>query len=99
LADKILSTGGMCDFARTDGHTEFIIATESGILHTLKKQNPQKNFYTMQNDITCPNMKKTTLALVAGALEGISGMKVSVDPVIAQKAKAALVRMLEMSKK
>jgi quinolinate synthase len=99
LADKILSTGGMCDFARTDGHTEFIIATESGILHTLKKQNPQKHFYTMQNDITCPNMKKTTLALVAGALEGISGMKVSVDPVIAQKAKAALVRMLEMSKK
>lgn len=99
LADKILSTGGMCDYARTDAHTEFIIATESGILHTLKKQNPDKFFFLLQNDITCPNMKKTTLNLVAGALEGGSGMKVSVDPAIAQKAREALVRMLEMSRK
>jgi quinolinate synthase len=98
LADQVLSTGGMCLFVKNDAHEEFIIATENGILHTLKRQNPGKHFFPLQADITCPNMKKTTLDLVAGSLEGSAGKKVTVAPAIAEKARHALVRMLEMSR-
>jgi quinolinate synthetase complex, A subunit len=98
-ADQILSTGGMCLFVKNDPHEEFIIATENGIIHTLKKQNPGKHFYPIQGDITCPNMKKTTLDLVAGSLEGSAGKKVTIAPAIAEKARLTLVRMLEMSGK
>ncbi len=97
LADQILSTGGMCAFARSDAHDEFIIATENGIVHTLKKQNPEKRFYLLGPDITCPNMKKTTLDLVLRSLEGSGGKKVTVEPDIAEKAYRALKKMLEMS--
>jgi quinolinate synthase len=98
LADQILSTGGMCSFVKKDEHEEFIIATESGILHTLKKQNPDKHFIPLHADLTCPNMKKTTLGLILGSLEGSAGKKVAVDPAIAGRARHALVRMMEMSK-
>lgn len=99
LADRILSTGGMCSFVKKDPHEEFVIATESGIIHTLEKQNPDKRFFPVKKDLTCPNMKKTTLDLVLGSLEGSAGKKVVVAPVIAEKARHALVRMLEMSGK
>jgi quinolinate synthase len=99
LADQVMSTGGMCSFAKKDNHEDFIIATESGILHTLKKQNPDKRFFTVQDGLTCPNMKKTTLDLVVRSLEGSAGKKVVVAPAIAEKARHALVRMMEMSRK
>jgi quinolinate synthase len=98
LADHILSTGGMCEFARKDTHDEFIIATETGILHTLKKQNPQKLFYPVAANAICPNMKKTTLKSVLASLEGKAGLRVTVDPTTAEKASASLIKMLEMSK-
>lgn len=98
LADQVLSTGGMCSFVKNDAHEEYIIATESGILHTLKKQNPDKFFFPLINGLTCPNMKKTTLDLVAGSLEGSAGQKVVVAPAITEKARRALERMMEMSK-
>jgi quinolinate synthase len=97
-ADQILSTGGMCEFARKDWHEEFIIATETGILHTLKKQNPSKQFFSVAVNAVCPNMKKTSLDLVIQSLEGTAGLRVTVDPVIAEKASASLIKMLEMSK-
>ena len=99
LADQVLSTGGMCSFAKKDIHEEFIIATESGILHTLEIQNPEKHFFPVADGLTCPNMKKTTLDLVLRSLEGSAGKKVVVAPAIAEKARHALVRMMEMSGK
>jgi len=98
LADKILSTGGMCDFAKASSCTEFIIATESGILHTLRKQNPTKQFYPVTDSTVCPNMKKTTLDKVLQSLMGTGGMEVTVASDIAEKARTALRRMLDMSK-
>ncbi len=97
-ADKVFSTGGMCDFVKTDPGNEYIIATETGILHTLQKQNPLKKFFPATDIAVCPNMKKTTLEKIADALEGFGGLRVSVDPGVAEKAKKSLLRMLEMSK-
>jgi quinolinate synthase len=98
LADHVLSTGGMCDLAGSDPADEFIVATEKGILHTLATRNPAKRFYSLTEDVSCPNMKMTTLHLLLRTLEGRAGKKVVVDPAIAQKASLALTRMLEMSK-
>ncbi len=98
LADHVLSTGGMCERAHSDTRDEFIIATEQGILHTLKSRNPTKRFYPLPSDISCPNMKKTTLDLVIKSLEGRAGKRVVVDPTAAEKASLALKRMIDMSK-
>jgi quinolinate synthase len=98
LADHVFSTGGMCDFARKDGAREYIIATETGIIHALEKQNPGKRFFPASEAALCPNMKKMTLEKVAAALDGSGGMVVTVPPEIAEKARKSLVRMLEMSR-
>jgi quinolinate synthase len=96
-AHHVFSTGGMCDFVKTDGAAEYIIATETGIIHTLEKQNPGKRFYPVTPQALCPNMKKTTLELVAGALEGTSGQTVTVPEETAVKARKSLAKMIEMS--
>jgi cysteine desulfurase len=97
LADQVLSTGGMCAFAKSSRNTEFIVATEIGILHTLRKQNPAKKFYPASNTITCPNMRKGSLASIKNALEGTGGEIIKVPPEIAAGAERALRKMLEMS--
>jgi quinolinate synthase len=97
LADHVFSTGGMCDFVKKDGGTEYIIATETGIIHTLEKQNPGKRFYAVTEQALCPNMKKTSLELVAGALDGSAGQTVTVPAAIADKARKSLMKMIEMS--
>ncbi|MGA2505931.1 MAG: cysteine desulfurase NifS [Chitinispirillaceae bacterium] len=98
-ADQVLSTGGMCAFVKNSEHTEFIAATEIGILHTLRKQNPGKKFYPVSTLITCPNMRKTSLASIMNALEGKGGEIIKVPPEIAAPAERALRKMLEMSGK
>jgi quinolinate synthase len=98
LADKVLSTGGMCDFVKKDLAVEYIIATETGIIHTLKKQNPAKRFYPVTEHALCPNMKKTSLDLVVETLQGTAGQVVTVPANIAEKARKSLTRMLEMSR-
>jgi quinolinate synthase len=96
-ADQVLSTGGMCDFAKGDAGEEYIIATETGIIHTLQKQNPAKRFFPVSDLALCPNMKKMTLEKVLAALEGSAGMVVTVPVDIAEKARKSLTRMMEMS--
>jgi quinolinate synthase len=98
MADEVLSTGGMCEFAARDPSEEFIVATEKGILHTLAVRNPQKRFYPLNEDISCPNMKMTNLNLVIKSLEGKAGKKVIVDAAVAEKAYLALKRMFDLSK-
>lgn len=97
FADEVLSTGGMCDYVKKSPCSEFIIATETGILHTLKKQNPDKFFYAVSDDVLCPNMKKTTLQSVCNALEGKGGEVITVPEPVAKKAVRAIQRMLAMS--
>jgi quinolinate synthase len=92
-ADELLSTSGMLNFARKSEAKGFIVATETGIIYTLKKQNPDKEFYCATDNAICPNMKKITLEKVAWALEDME-YKITVPEDISSKAKAALDRML-----
>lgn len=68
-SDSVLSTEGMCWFAAESHASEFIVATETGILHRLTKENPSKRFYPATIDAVCPNMKRITLEKVLLALE------------------------------
>jgi quinolinate synthase len=93
LADKVTSTGGMCRYVRDTGADEFIIATEVGIIHRLKKENPEKHFYPASRFAVCPNMKYTTLEKVLWSLEDMTH-EVHVEEHIRLKAQRSIERML-----
>jgi quinolinate synthase len=95
-ADYQLSTGGMCKFAREDDSNEFIVGTEVGILHRLRKENPNKRFYPVSEQIVCKDMKKITLDNLAACLRD-KKHEVTVPKDIAIRAKKAIVAMLEIS--
>ena len=94
IADKVLSTEGMCRYIKESKATEFIIGTEIGILHRLKKENPGKLFHPVSERATCPNMKLTTLEKIFWALEEMQ-YEVKVPPEIIAKAKRSLQIMLD----
>lgn len=98
LADKVFSTGEMCEFVSKSEHQEFIIATEEGIMHTVGQANPQKLFHLLSSELRCPNMKKITLQSVCNALDGSGGEVIHVQEDIAAKALSSLEKMLQMSK-
>jgi len=95
LSDELLSTGQMLKFAAESTAKQFIIATETGIIHTLKKQNPEAEFIPASNRAVCPNMKKITLEKIIWALEDMK-YKISVPEAIREKAKIALDKMVEI---
>jgi len=68
MADYIGSTSGIIDYATKEVGNEFIIGTEEGILHELKKKNPNKKFFIPGDRICCQDMKKTTLENLYDAL-------------------------------
>ena len=88
-ADQRLSTGGMCAFARESDAKEFIVGTEVGILHRLRKENPGKAFYPVTERLICPNMKKTTLESLRTSLAEMK-TRVVVPEEIATRAKRAI---------
>lgn len=100
LSDQILSTGQMLGFVKKSGAKRFIVATETGIIHTLKKQNPEAEFIAAGEKAICPNMKKITLEKVLWAMEnsaeGGSKYNVTVPEEIRIRAKKALERMIEI---
>ena len=61
LADEVLSTSGMLNFAKKSNKKRFLIGTEEGLIYRLKKENPEKEFYTAGTAKMCRNMKLTTL--------------------------------------
>ena len=95
-ADRQLSTGGMCRFARESEAKEFIVGTEVGILHRLRMENPGKVFYPVSERIVCPNMKKTTLDNLAESLREMK-TEVTVPADIAARAKRAIDAMLAVA--
>ena len=95
LADQILSTSQMLKFAKQSDAKQFIVATEAGMLHPLKKQNPQAEFIPASDRAICPNMKKITLEKVLWSFEDMH-YKVTVPDMIRIKAKKALDRMIEV---
>ena len=95
LADEVLSTGGMCQYARRDDVSQIIVGTEIGIIHRLKKENPGKKFIPASGSAVCPNMKLITLEKILRSLEEMAP-QVRVSEEIRLEAKAAVDRMIEV---
>jgi len=95
LSHQLLSTGQMLKFTDKSTAKRFIVATEIGMLHPLKKQNPQAEFIAAGGRAICPNMKKITVEKIVWALEDMQ-YKVTVPDKIRTKAKKAIDRMVEI---
>lgn len=93
LADAIRSTSGMLEYVRTSPATEFIIGTEQGIIHTLKRQNPGKIFHSPSPGLLCPDMKRITLEDILSALKE-ERYRITLPEEVRQKALIAVQRML-----
>jgi quinolinate synthase len=89
----ILSTGGMMLHARDSASTEFVVATETGILHALRKQNSEKTFHAVAESMICRFMKMITLEKVLQSLTD-DVHEVNVRPEIAERARLPIERML-----
>jgi quinolinate synthase len=94
LSDYAMSTGQMCNFISKSDKKEFIIGTELGIIYKLKKDNPDKKFYPVNDLAVCPNMKKTDLSKVLDALSNMKNI-VNVPDDIRQRAYAPIKKMIE----
>jgi len=95
LADQILSTSQMLNFANKNPAKRFIIATEIGIIHPLEKQNPDVQFIAASKRAFCPNMKRITLEKILWSLQDLQ-YKVTVSEEVRIKAKKALDSMIEV---
>lgn len=100
-ADFIGSTSELLKFTQTDPSQKFIIMTEAGILHQMKKASPHKEFL-LGPDLTgcscneCPHMKLNTLEKIYNCLRDESP-QIHVDPDLAAKALIPINRMVEMA--
>ncbi len=93
LADELLSTGQMLNFAAENTAKRFIVATETGMIYALKRQNPQSEFIAASERAICPNMKRISIEKVLWSLEDMQ-YKVTVPDEVRVKAKKALDRMV-----
>jgi quinolinate synthase len=101
LADFIGSTTALLNFTITDNGMKFIVATESGILHQMKKASPSKEFIIVPSDETCscndcPYMKLNTIQKLHLCLKN-ERPEIILEPEILQKARLPIEKMLELS--
>jgi quinolinate synthase len=94
-ADEQLSTCKMCEFARISGKNEFVVGTELGILHRLRKENPDKKFYPINENVVCVDMKKITLEKLRDSMK-FNEFVVKVPEDIALRARKAIMAMLSI---
>jgi len=92
---ELLSTGGMVRRVQESAQQEFVIATETGIIHGLRKAAPDKVFYAVSDEAECQYMKLTTLEKVRDALAKLQ-YAVTVPPEVAGRARLAIERMLTL---
>jgi len=95
-ADRVLSTSGMLRFARESSATEFIVATEEGLLGRMSREMPEKRFYSPGKARYCFNMKKTRLEDVLKSLVD-EVYEIKLDPEIMRRARKSLERMIRPS--
>ena len=104
LADKVASTAGLLKYAVASDKKDFIVATESGILHEMRKQCPEKNFIPAPpEDSTCACnecnfMRLNTLEKLYNTLK-YEWPEVTVDEAVAKEAVKPIKKMLEISEK
>ena len=106
LADVIGSTAGLLNYAIKDDATEFIVATESGILHEMTKACPNKTFIPAPPEVSetmgcscneCSYMKLNTLAKLYNTLK-YEWPEIIVPHNVAEKAIKPINKMLDISK-
>lgn len=95
LADIVASTEKMCRYAHENEATEFIIGTEIGIIHRMKKENPLKHFYPASEKAICPNMKRIDLEKILWSLTDMD-YQITVPEKTMNQARGAIERMLEI---
>jgi quinolinate synthase len=91
----ILSTEGMIDFSKQSPKERFLVATEIGIIHRLKKEAPGKVFEPVNKNAFCKFMKMITLEKTRDALRDWK-FEVEVDPEIAERARGSIERMVSL---
>ncbi len=96
LADKILSTDGMIRYVNESKAHEFIVATEVGVLHRMRKDNPSKSFIPASPHAVCQYMKMNTMEKLAQSLENLQ-YEVRVPREIADRAYLCIERMMVLS--
>ncbi len=94
-SDALLSTGQMLTYVRNSTARRFIVATEVGMTHALKKVRPDAEFIPAGSRAVCPNMKKITIDKLIASMEDMK-YKVTVDKAVADKARRSLKRMIEI---
>jgi len=94
-ADFVGSTSQMCRYAKESSARIFIVGTEEGLLHRLRKDNPDKKFVLAYEQAICPNMKLNTLDRLYAALKEEKHV-ITVPEQIARQARIALERMLAL---
>jgi len=110
MADSVGSTTGIIQAAErfaSKGETEFVVATDGGIIHQMRKRMPHVTFIeaptagkgaTCQSCAHCPWMAMNGLYNLLETLEGAPGHEIHVDPAIGRRAKLPIERMLEFAK-
>lgn len=103
LADFVGSTTAMLKYTSNDSSKKFIVATETGILHQMRKESPGKEFLIVPTDETCscndcPYMKKNTLQKLYNCIKNESP-EITLPEDVIEKAKIPILRMLEISRK
>jgi len=95
VADTICSTSQMIKYAQESDARQFIICTELGMLHRLKKENPGKEFIPGSPNAVCPNMKLTTAEKIMWSLQR-DEYKIEIDEETRQRALGSIERMLKI---
>ena len=96
-ADYIGSTSGIIDYVSKSDCADYIIGTEIGVFYELKKQNPDKNFYTVNENQICHDMKFITLEKIYEVLQKECN-QVQMEQTLMEKALVPLEKMLELAK-
>ncbi len=95
LADEVASTSGMIKIAKNSNNKKFLIGTEEGLIHRMRKEIPDKEFYSAGTSKMCHNMKKIRIEDVYESLLN-EKEEVIIDREIMDRAKKPLERMLEV---
>jgi len=89
----VLGTGGMCRLASESDAQTFLVGTEVGLLHRLRKENPGKTFLPLSERALCPNMKKITLESIERALREMD-CRITLPEELRARALGAVERMV-----
>lgn len=101
-SDFVGSTSEMLNFAKNDNGKSYIVASETGLLHQMKKDSPEKHFMVVPTDETCacndcPHMKKNTMEKLYWCLKNESP-EIHLDEEVIRKARKPIDKMMQMSK-